>query len=63
MSADDFAAMALDAVAQNRFWVCSHAEFAPLVAQRHAAVESSFTGVADPAKVEAMGGLILPFEP
>ncbi len=62
MSADEFAALALDAVVHDRFWVCSHPEFAPLVTQRNASVQSSFTGVPDPAKVDAMGGLILPFE-
>lgn len=62
MSADEFAALALDAVRQDRFWVCSHPEFAPLVAQRDASVQSSFIGEPDPAKVDAMGGLILPFE-
>jgi len=62
MSADDFASLALDAVRGDRFWVCSHAEFAPLVAQRNAAVQSSFTGTPDPARVDAMGALILPFE-
>lgn len=62
MSADTFATLALNAVLQDRFWVCSHPEFAPLVAQRNASVQSSFTGEPDPAKVDAMGGLILPFE-
>ncbi len=62
MSADEFAALALDAVVQDRFWVCSHPEFEPLVAQRNASVQSSFAGAPDPARVEAMGGLILPFE-
>ena len=62
MSADEFAALALEAVVRDRFWVCSHPEFAPLVAQRNASVQSSFNGVPDPAKVDAMGGLILPFE-
>ena len=62
MSADEFAALALDAVVQDRFWVCSHPEFEPLVAQRNASVQSGFTGAPDPAKVDAMSGLILPFE-
>ncbi len=62
MSADDFAALALDAIVQDRFWVCSHPEFEPLVTQRNASVQSSFIGEPDPARVEAMGQLILPFE-
>lgn len=61
MSPDDFAAFALAAIRENRFWVVSHPEFRELVDQRNQAVIGSYRGEADPAKIEAMKALVEPF--
>jgi hypothetical protein len=61
MSPDAFAGLVLDAVAADEFFVCSHPEFAALVAQRNAAVVASFPEGADPDSVAAMRAMIKPF--
>ena len=61
MSPDELAAFTLDAIRANRFWIVSHPEFRPLIAQREAALLGAFRGEPEAARVEAMGGLIEPF--
>jgi NAD(P)-dependent dehydrogenase (short-subunit alcohol dehydrogenase family) len=61
MTPAQFAALVMDAIEANRFFVSSHPEFRELVGQRHRAVEASYRGAADPAAVSAMRALIEPF--
>ena len=57
----DLAEQVLAAVRANRFFINTHAEFKPIVGQRHAAIEAAFDGEPDAAMVEAMTALVLPF--
>ena len=57
----DLAEQVLGAVRANRFFINTHAEFKPIVGQRHAAIEAAFDGEPDAAMVEAMTALVLPF--
>jgi len=59
----DLAEQVLEAVRANQFFINTHAEWQPLVGQRHQAIDAGFQGEPDPAMVQAMTALIRPFEP
>ncbi len=57
----DLAEQVLSAVRTNAFFINTHAEFKPIVAERHAAIDAAFAGEPDPAMVDAMRALVRPF--
>ena len=61
MTPIELAQQVLAAVQADQFYISSHAEFRELVGQRNDAVQASFRGEADPAAVDAMRALVLPF--
>ena len=60
-SPDEVGRQVVDAVLDNRFFICTHAEFRDIVAARNDALTAAFDGGGDPAQVDAMRRLVLPF--
>ncbi len=51
----------LQSVQDGEFFICTHPEFQGALKIRHDAIDGSFRGKADPAALEAVSGMVLPF--